>query len=171
MDRTPRHADVVRLLLQHGAKGKEDALMGAVSAGDAPMTKVVLEAGGLSAKALSDALEAATNRKRTEIAALLEQAGAKPYAEVKLDAAQLARYVGKYKDGPQIPVDLVVTIADGRLVATLGGPRMTLVARDETTFAVSEQPGARVTFKVEQDKATSVTLTMMGNSIMFTRVE
>jgi ankyrin repeat protein len=171
MDRTPRHADVVRLLLQHGAKGKEDALMGAVSAGDAPMTKVVLEAGGLSANTLSDALEAATARKRTEIAAILEQAGAKPYAEVKLDAAQLARYVGKYRDGPQFPNDLVVAITDGRLTATPGGPLMTLVARDQTTFAIREQPGAKMTFKVEQDKATSVTLTAMGNSITFMRIE
>ena len=171
MDRKPQHAEVVRLLLQHGAQGKENALMGAVAAGDAPMTKVVLESGGLSANTLSDALEAATARKRTEIAAVLEQGGAKPYLEVKLDAAQLARYVGKYRDGPQFPNDLVVAITDGRLTATPGGPLMTLVARDQTTFAIREQPGAKVTFKIEQDKATSVTLSVMGNSITFTRIE
>ena len=31
---------------------------------------------------------------------------------------------------------------------------MTLVARDETTFGLSEQPGSTVTFKLEQNKAT-----------------
>jgi hypothetical protein len=171
MERKPQHAEVVRLLLEHGAQGKDTALMGAVSAGDAPMTKVVLDIGGLAPNVLSDALEAATNRKRTEIAALLQQAGAKPRPEVKLDPAQLARYVGTYKDGPQIPVNLVVAVADGRLSATLGGPRMTLVARDQTTFGVSEQPGATLTFKIEADKATSATLSGMGQTISFSRIE
>ena len=171
MERKPQHADVVRLLLEHGAQGKDMALMGAVSAGDVPMTKVVLGTGGLASNVLTDALEAATNRKRTEIVAVLEQAGAKPRPEVKLEPAQLARYVGTYKDGPQIPVNLVVAIADGRLSATLGGQRMTLVARDQTTFGVSEQPGMTMAFKIEQDKATTVTLAGMGQTISFLRVD
>ena len=171
MERKPQHAEVVRLLLEHGAQGKDTALMGAVSAGDAPMTKAVLDVGGLAPGMLSDALEAATTRKRTEIVALLQQAGAKARPEVKLEPAQLARYVGTYKDGPQIPVNLVVTAADGRLSATLGGPRLTLVARDETTFGVAEQPGSTMTFKIEQDRATAVTLAGMGQTLSFTRIE
>ena len=171
MSRTPRHAEVVRLLLQRGAQGKETALMGAVSSGEADTTKVILDIGGLTAATLSDALEAATKGKHADIVSLLEKAGAKPRVEMQLDAAQLARYVGTYKDGPQIPVNLVVTTADGRLTATLGGQRMTLVARDETTFGVAEQAGTTVAFKIEQDKAASLTLNAMGNSISFTRVE
>ena len=171
MDRTPRHAEVVRLLLQHGAQGKENALIGAVSSGDAAMTKVVLDIGGLQAGTLSDALESATKGKHADIVSLLEKAGAKPRVEMKLDAAQLARYAGTYKDGPQIPVNAVVTIADGRLVVSLGGQKMTLIARDETTFGVAEQPGTTVTFKIAGDKATTITLTAMGNSIAFTRIE
>jgi len=171
MDRTPHHAEVVRLLLQHGAQGKETALMGAVSSGEAETTTVILDIGGLTPATLSDALEAATKGKHADIVSLLEKAGAKPRVEMKLDPAQLARYVGTYKDGPQIPVNLVVTAADGRLAATLGGQRMTLVARDETTFGVAEQPGSTVTFKIEGDKAAAVTLTAFGNSIAFTRVE
>jgi hypothetical protein len=89
MGRTPQHADVVKLLLQRGAQGKDQALMGAL--GDAATVKAILEVGGLSAGTLSDALEAATRRKNQEMVTLLEQAGAKPRPEFKMDAAQLAR--------------------------------------------------------------------------------
>jgi ankyrin repeat protein len=171
MGRTPKHAEVVRLLLQHGAQGKDMALMGAVSSGEADTTKVILDIGGFTPATLSDALEAATKGKHADVVSLLEKAGAKPRPEMKLDAAQLARYVGTYKDGPQIPVNAVVTTADGRLTLTLGGQKMTLVARDETTFGVAEQAGTTIAFKIEQDKATSLTLSAMWNSISFTRVE
>ena len=90
---------------------------------------------------------------------------------MKLEPAQLARYAGTYKDGPQIPVNLVVAVAERRLSATLGGQRMTLVARDQTTFGVTEQPGTTLTFKIEQDKATAVTLAAMGQTIAFSRIE
>jgi hypothetical protein len=171
MDRTPRHADVVRLLLQHGAQGKDDALRGAVSAPDTATVKAVLEVGGISPGALSDALEMAAKGKHADIVALLEQAGAKPYVEVKLDAAQLARYLGTYKDGPQVPVNPVVTTADGRLIVTLGAQKMTLLARDQSTFGVAEQPGRTVTFRLEADKAVALTLGGGGNAITFTRIE
>ena len=78
MGRTPQHPEVVRLLLQHGAQGKEQALMGAIAAPDVATTKVILEVGGLSPDTLSGALELATRRKQQEIVALLEAAGAKP---------------------------------------------------------------------------------------------
>jgi len=51
MDRTPRHTEVVRLLLARG---------------------------GIPADALSDALAAATRQKLEDVVALLEKAGAKP---------------------------------------------------------------------------------------------
>jgi ankyrin repeat protein len=51
MDRTPKHTDVVRLLLKHG---------------------------GFPADALSDALQAAISAKLPDVVAMLEEAGAKP---------------------------------------------------------------------------------------------
>ena len=68
----------------------------------------------------------------------------------------------------QLP-PVTVTTADGRLVATMGGQRLTLVARDQTTFGVAEQPGTIVTFRVEPDKPIAMTLTTRGNAITFTR--
>jgi ankyrin repeat protein len=172
MGRTPQHAEVVRLLLQHGAQGKEDALRAAAARGEADTTKVILGLGGLAPAALSDALEAATKGKHADVVALLEQAGAKPRPEVKLDPAQLARYVGSYKGtGNMAQMTVTIAIADGHLTATFGGPPMALIARDETTFAVSEQPGSTVTFKIDQDKATSMTVNAGGNAMALTRVE
>jgi ankyrin repeat protein len=78
MGRKPQHAEVVRLLLQHGAQGKDDALLAAVSAPDAATVTIILESGGLSAASLSNALEAATKGRHQDIVALLERAGAKP---------------------------------------------------------------------------------------------
>src|SRR6266849_1494555 len=41
MGRKPQHPEVVRLLLQHGAQGRDQALMGAISAPDVATTKVI----------------------------------------------------------------------------------------------------------------------------------
>ena len=179
MGRKPQHPEVVRLLLQHGARGKDNALLAAVSAPDLATTNVILEVGGIAPNTLSDALEAATRGKHQDIVALLEQAGAKPHGEIKLGATELARYVGTYRSsGNMAQLSVVVTTADGRVIAALGderqttpGQRLTLTARDPTTFGVVEQPGTTVTFRLEQDKATAVTISAMGNSISFTRAE
>jgi hypothetical protein len=153
MGRKPEHPEVVRLLLQHGAQGKDNAL--------------------------SDALEAATRRKQQDIVALLEQAGAKPHPEIKLSATELARYVGTYRSSGDTPqLSLVVTTGDTRLVATLTderqnmpAQRVTLAARDQSTFGVIEQPGSRFTFRLVQDKAAAVTLSTPGGLISFMRAE
>jgi hypothetical protein len=173
MGRKPQHPDIVRLLLQRGAQGRENALMGAISAPDAATTKVILEAGGLSPGALSDALESARVGKHQDIVTMLEQAGAKPRAEFKIDPAQLARFAGTYlgtSNMAQMP-PAAVTTADGRLVATIGGQRLTLVGRDQTTFGVAEQPGTIVTFRVEPDKPIAMTVSAAGNTMTFTRAE
>jgi photosystem II stability/assembly factor-like uncharacterized protein len=169
MGRTPQHAEVVKLLLQHGAQGKDQALLGAL--GDAATVKAILEVGGLSAGTLSDALEAATRRKNQEMVTLLEQAGAKPRPEFKMDAVQLARYVGTYQGtGNAAQAAWTITVADGRLAVSPGGSaRLTLIARDQTTFGIAEQPGATVTFRLEQDKAMGITVNANGNAIAFTR--
>jgi Ankyrin repeats (3 copies) len=167
MGRKPQHAEIVGLLLKRGAQGQEDALRSATSENDAPMVKVILDHGGLSPDALSDALESARNNKRDTLVALLEQAGAKPRVEFKIDEAQLARYAGTYR-GPG-DMDLILTVADGRLTANVPGRRLTFVARDATTFGVVEAPGATLTFHLEGDKVTSIGFP--SNATTWTRVE
>src|SRR6266849_7690830 len=59
MARKTQHPEIVKLLLEHGAEGKENALLAAVTDSDAATTEVSLEHGGLSAAILTDALESA----------------------------------------------------------------------------------------------------------------
>ena len=75
------------------------------------------------------------------------------------------------KPGAASQALLAVTVAGDRLSANLSGQQLTLVARDQTTFGVAEQPVTTITFRIEQDKAAAVTFSAMGNSITFTRVE
>jgi len=136
------------------------------------MTKVILDVGGFPEGALSDALEAATRRKNPELVTLLEQAGAKPRPELKMDPAQLARYTGSYQGtGNAAQAAWTITVADGRLVVSPGGQaRLMLIARDPTTFGMAEQPGTTVTFRIEQDKVLGITLNANGNTIVFNRI-
>jgi ankyrin repeat protein len=168
--RKPQHVEIVRLLLQKGAQGKAQALMGAVGSSDLAMTQVVLESGGLEAGTLSDALDAATAAKtanKQEILAALEKAGAKPRVEFKVDAATLARYAGTYRSSGGI--DLVLTVASERLAGSVNGQRVALVARDATTFGVTEIPGASLTVHLEGDKVVSISFP--NNGTIWTRVE
>jgi Ankyrin repeats (3 copies)/Domain of unknown function (DUF3471) len=168
MGRKPQHAGIVGLLLKRGAQGKEDALRSATSENDAPMVKVILDYGGLSPDALSDALESARNGKRESLVALLEQAGAKPHVEFTIDEAQLARYAGTYRSPRD--VDLVLTVAGSRLTGSVSGQqRLTFVARDASTFRVVEAPGATLTFRLEGEKVTSVGFP--SDATTWTRVE
>jgi hypothetical protein len=169
MGRKPQHPEIVRLLLEHGAQGKGQALMAAVSEPDLATTKVILDSGGIPPDQLSDALEAAQNRKQTDVVALLERAGAKPRPEFKIDDERLARYAGTYR-GPN-EADLVLTVAaGGRLTGGVQGQQpLTFVARDATTFGVPTAPGAVLTFRLEGDKVLSVGFP--SNAVTWTRVE
>ncbi len=167
--RKPVHNEIVRLLLAKGATGKDAALLGAVREPNVELTKIVLDSGGLPPDTLSAALEAATNAKQAEIVALLERAGAKPFPDVKLDEAQLARYAGTYRSAAGN--ELVLAVADGKLVGGPAGQKMSFSPTDEKTFRVVSAPGVTLTFASEGGKVTSLTVTQGGTPTTYTRVE
>jgi hypothetical protein len=158
--RKPEHAQIVGLLLKAGAQGKEGALSAAVSASDAPMVRIVLASGGLSATTLADALETASRAKKTEIVTLLEAAGAKPHPEFKIEPAQLAKYAGTFK-APN-GAEIVLVVAEGRVFMDLskvgGPPKLALVARNETTFVSPDTPGLRLTVKLDAGQAAALVI-------------
>jgi len=153
--RTPAHAEVVRLLLAHGATGVDPALASAVRAADVPMVEVILDHGGVSDTTLTRVLEMATNAGEDDIVRLLQAAGAKPAPVVTLTAEQLARYPGTYRvaDGTGV---LVVSLTDGRLVldaSGAGGPSaLSLTPRSETQFS-AEGGGVDLVFELKDGRA------------------
>lgn len=162
MARKPEHAEIVGLLLKHGATGKDTALMSAVAAPDARMTKIILDSGGLSESRLTQALESAQRAKAAEIVALLEAAGAKPFREFALDEAQLTRLAGSYRGATEAEV-VIVTLTGGKLfvdLSRLGAPPkpFALLAQSETTFVMPDAGAATVVFRIESGKVTAMVL-------------
>jgi hypothetical protein len=169
--RKPEHAEIVGLLLKHGANGVGDALLAAVSDGDVLMTKVILDNANVTPTILSDALEAATADKHPDLVTLLEHSGAKPRPELKIDAAQLSRYAGTYRSATGS--ELVVTSQDGRLTLRQGRADtqgLSLVARTETTFAAPQAPGMTVTFQIESGKVTALVAGPAAGGTTYTRI-
>jgi hypothetical protein len=170
--RKPVHTEIAKLLIAKGAPGKEVALNGAVQFSDASLAQAVLDSGGLTPGQLSDALETARAQNKTEIAALLEKAGAKPYPDFPIEASQLARLAGTYKN-PAGTAEIAVTVAGPRLsIASTTGLRATLVAQDAKTFKAIGMGGLTLAFDVGADAVKSFTITpAQGNPVVYTRVE
>lgn len=168
----PEHTEIAKLLIAKGAAGQEVALSSAIQGNDTALAALILQTGKVPAPNLSDALETSRAQNKTEIAALLEKAGAKPYEDFTVDAAQLARYAGTYKN-PAGTAEIVVTVAGPRLsIASSSGQRSTLAATDATTFRGVGMQGTTFTFKPEGDTVNSFTITpRQGAPVVYTRVE
>jgi hypothetical protein len=169
----PAHGEIAKLLIQKGAPGKDVALAGAVESGDAALAKIILDSGGIPAASLSEALEIAKAANKADMAALLQQAGAKPFEDFKIDPALLAKFPGTYKS----PTGSELTIAAAGSRLTIGqaaappAQRLMLVATGEKTFKAIGAP-VGVTFVVEGDRVGSFTLTQGSVApTVFTRVE
>ncbi len=170
----PEHTEIAKLLIAKGAPGKELALTGAVASGDAGLAKAILDSGGVPAGNLSDALETAKSENKADMVALLEGAGAKPHEELKMDAAQLGRFAGNYKNAAGN--ELVIAVNGSRLaIGPPGAPpaqQRSLAAKDTTTFRGVGMQGTTFVFKIESDKVTGFSITpVQGNPVVYTRVE
>jgi len=172
--KTPAHTEIAKLLLAKGAPGKEIALSAAVDDDDEGLAKAVLDGGGVAAANLSEALEQAREEKKPKVAAALEQAGAKPFDEFKIEPAQLARFAGSYKNATGN--EIVVSVSGSRLSAhiTAAPPEQhfTLIAKDATTFRGLGMQGTTFVFAIEGDKVAGFAITpVQGNPAKYTRVE
>ncbi len=170
----PEHTEIAKLLIAKGAPGKDDALNGAIESDDAALVKFILDSGGIPAPKLSEALEAAKSQKKTEMASMLEKAGAKVPEEFKIDAAQLERFAGRYKNAGG--TELIVVVNGARLAlgpaAAPPDQGAALAAKDATTFRAIGMGGMSIVFKIEADKVTGFTLMPpQGGPVVYTRTE
>ena len=116
--------------------------------------------------ALDKAYESALEGKKADVAGLLKKAGANdPAPPVTVDAAVLASYAGTYKS-EQIPLEIKVSIKEGKLYGQATGqrefPTKTLSA---TRFAF-----AQAQLELEFDGADGFTLKQGGQSFKFKKV-
>jgi len=172
--RRPEHTEIAKLLIAKGSPGKDEALSGAIEEGDASLAKFILDSGGVPAAKLSEALEAAKAQNKTDMVSMLEAAGAKVTEDFKMDAAQLARFAGSYKNaaGNEITITANATRLSIGPPAAPPAQRGTLAAKDATTFRGIAMGGMSVVFKVDGDKVTGFNLVPpQGNPVVYTRVE
>ena len=170
----PEHTEIAKLLIAKGSPGQEVALESAIRSNDTAMATFILAQGKLPVANMTDGLEAARAQNKTEMVAMLEKAGAKPYEDFKLEPAYLAKLAGTYKN--QGGTEFIVVVNGARLAAgpTAAPPanRLTLVAKDATTFRVlgAGVPGSGV-FKIENDAVVGLTLSIGPQNVVLTRVE
>jgi hypothetical protein len=167
----PEHLEIAKLLIAKGAPGK-DILPMVIQTGDAVLAKAILDSGGIPPATLSDAFETARAQNKTEMAAMLEQAGAKPYEDFKLEPAQLARLAGVYKNAAGT-AEITVVVTGARLTATTStGQKLTLVPQSATVFKGVAMQGTTIVFQGDGDKASGFTVTpVQGAPVPYTRVE
>jgi ankyrin repeat protein len=164
-------AEIVRLLLAKGAQGGDQALMGAVFDGNTEVVKVILEMAKPGKEVLINALAAASANGKTEIAGLLEAAGAQsPGADFAVDAATLAAYAGDY-EAPN-GIQLSVTHKDGQLWAAVsGGQAFALGALDQVTFRPKELRSLTLIFETAEGKVTGLVMDEGTSKTTFKRKE
>jgi len=170
----PGHTEIAKLLIAKGAPGKEDALSAAAGEGDAVLAKFILDTGGLPASNLSEVLEVAKAGNKTEIVRLLEDAGAKPLEDFKMDAAQLERFAGTYKNASGN--EITVAVGGSRLTVGVAGTppaqRTVFAATDATTFRGIGTGGVTIVFRVDGERVTGFNrMPPQDNPIVYTRVE
>ena len=162
------HTGAIRAILAKSADEAGDVLMTGVRGGNAELVTAALETGKVPAGTLTAALAAAgSDEKKAPIVEMLKKAGAVPPPEV--DAGVLQSYAGKYKGEPG--PEITITVKDGKLVGTGGGPPLPLMAVDQKTFRPAEFDGLTFTFNVENGKVTGLSLKQGANTTVLKRVE
>jgi ankyrin repeat protein len=170
--KTPAHTEIAKLLIQKGAPGKDLALSNAIQSDDAALAKFILDS-GVPANNLSDALEAAKAANKPAMVTMLEQAGAKPYEDFKIDPAMLAKFAGTYKVAAGTEITVVVAGARISIGQAAAPPaqRLVMIATGDKAFKGIGAP-VTLTFQVEGDRVASFTLVQgPGPGTVFTRVE
>ena len=162
-----KHVAVIEALLEKDAASASNVLMTGVNEANPDLVRIALQKGGIKAEALTAALAAAElNKETTAIAEMLKKAGAVP--PLRVEPAILQSYAGTYKlsDGSE----MTLRMQDEKLFAHFGGRPFALIAIEKTIFRPVAFEGLTLTFAVEGDKVTSVTLKQPTNSNTFMRV-
>jgi ankyrin repeat protein len=145
--------EIMRLLIEKGAKETDQALNYAITNNHLDLAKTALAKGAFKQEALDKFLRVATKNNRAEIVALLKTAGAKELLEFKVDAETLKKYEGTFKN-PQFTLNF--KIKDGRLIVLSDGFESPLLPLKEHIFEVERANGLTAIFTLEGDQVTGL---------------
>jgi hypothetical protein len=164
-------AEIVAMLIEKGAPGKDNALLGGVSGKHIEVVRAVLASGGLKPETLAEAVTTAASTGQTEVVDLLKKAGAVegPKADATVDPALLQKYAGTYRTDSG--TEFVFTFKDGKLSGGPGGQNLVLNAFDNVTFRPGQLYGVKLIFASEEGRVTGFTLDQRGSKQQFKRVE
>lgn len=168
------HTEIARLLLEHGAQGESEALSTAVATDTnaKELVQMIVARGKVSPEDLGEALRTARQQQKTEIAGVLEAAGAKLVPAVPMDAALLAAVAGSYQAAePNPPVTLAVQ--GGNLVANPergGGFPLEATALDPLTLRAVAFGGLKVIVRKDGEAVTGLDLIQGGETIPYRKV-
>jgi ankyrin repeat protein len=157
------NAEIVRMLVEKGAKDSANALGFALEGGHLELAKAVLAKGGIDQKVLDKSLRAANGKGQKEIAEALVKAGAKEVPEFKVAPEKLLMYEGTFKSDA---LSIVCKVKDGKLIGTANGSDNLLTPVSEHTFEIEQANGVSMTFTLEGDKITGLTVQTPGNKFV-----
>ena len=164
-----KHLDVVKLLLEKVPGEAGDVLTTGVNESNPELVQIALDRGGIPPETLTVALSGAMeDPKNAPIVEMLKKAGAVP--PLKVDAAILQSYVGKFRGDPS--PEVTFSLKDGKLIATATGQQpFGLMPLNETTFRPTAFDGMTFTFNNENGKVVSCTFKRGKDTSQLKRVE
>lgn len=157
-----KHWGVAKLLIAKSSN--TDQVLGDVTdTGRTDLVQAVLSGGKPSQPALDKAYEALLEAKHAEAAELLKKAGARePAPPVNVDATVLASYSGTYKSD-QIPIEIKVSVKEGKLVIQAAGQQELLTK----TLSATRFAFVPAQLELEFDSTDSFTLKQRGQNFKF----
>jgi hypothetical protein len=165
------HAEVVKLLVEKKPASKEQTTAMAVSMGQTKTVETLLAMGDFKPESLTLWLTMSEKNGNKEVAEVLKKAGAKPKPknEYKVDVALLPSYVGTFRadDGDIV----VMSVKDGKLIATSEGRSYTAVATAQHQFELEEAPGVTLAFNLEGEKVVGMKVKEPSIARTYKRVE
>jgi outer membrane protein assembly factor BamB len=157
--------DVIKVLVEAGAEGADDAFRTAAIRGDLKMMQVFLDSGKLKQGTLDSTLAAIPASKK-EVVELVQKAGAKPPPPT--DKVDLEPYVGTYRNDRDLGVELKPM--DGKLTAVFdGGKPLPLLADTKDTFKLAGDDKTLLLFHRKDDKVSGFTFKTATSEMKFER--
>ena len=158
--------EIMRMLLEKGAKSSDQAMNYAINNNHPELAKTALAKGSFSQDALDKYLRVSAKKGQPEIVAALKATGAKETPGFKVEADKLKLYEGTFKGN----FTLVFKVKDGKLIVAADGSEAEMIPLKAHIFEDSSD-GMLATFVLEGEKVTNVNLSFPNGQMTLKKEE